>query len=66
MDPKPIIDAIVSFIIIIGVICLSIYLHGNTNRSLSLYKLSRILPGRFTIWQCYETNTAQSPLSNLY
>ena len=57
MPPKPILDAIVLLIIIIGVIGFSIYLfctytppaqreilyadlHGNTNNSLSLYKLS--------------------------
>jgi hypothetical protein len=56
MAPKPILDAIVLLIIIIGVIGFSIYLHrytppaqreilytdlhGNTNKSLSLYKLS--------------------------
>lgn len=56
MPPKPILDAIVSLIIIIGVIGFSICLnrytqpaqreilyadqHGNTNKSLSLYKLS--------------------------
>lgn len=56
MAPKPILDAIVLLIIIIGVIGFSIYLHrytqpaqreilyadlhGNTNNSLTLYKLS--------------------------
>jgi len=57
MPPKPILDAIVLLIIIIGVIGFCIYLmysytppaqreifyadqHGNTNKSLSLYKLS--------------------------
>ena len=61
MAPKPILDAIVLLIIIIGVIGFSIYLHryippaqreilyadlhGNTNKSLALYKLSPFIAG---------------------
>jgi len=63
MPPKPILDAIVLLIIIIGVIGFCIYLmcsytppaqieifyadqHGNTNKSLALYKLSPFIAGQ--------------------